>query len=602
MDLLVTISNAKMKCHKSEDGTEGYVSALGVIFDNDGQLKDTDQEFFTSETYYGQHGGDGMDATLNHRIPIKTKSDDANIVLAANAKRRFKNPVKAERNDFGIIGNHVLDLRDEYERWVFEQAEKGAFAWSTGTLTHMFDKKTTGEITDWPIGEWAYTPTPAQPLNPKVLPIKSLSEINPTEDQDAEAAEESGAEDDGRVDQSTIEIVETNQMDENKETVEEQEVNPLQEQMDDLSAKFANVVELLEKAAPLRDAGYIAPDDEGTKKEVKSLGDFAIAIARGNTKRLQEVYGSVKAHDSLTGESLGYAVPEGFVLDINKQINLNSGISSLVDPQPVGQPSGRMPIPDYSVVPTAGSGDSAEAAGVGTNVRAEGGAYDEETGKLEQLQWRVTDALSGYVKASKELSQYAPAIEGLLRRYIATAQGSKKEYFILRGNGAGEPLGILNWTGAIAITPDTDNTFAVADADEMLSRFLQVGSQPVWLIHPGIIPDIAGMERGTGAGTFQSDISQALSTTLHGYPIIRSQHLPQDDNSGCVILADLSMYTMFEFGTMYLDFSEHADFLNGNNVWRFGQLVDGKPSMTSAVTLADPQGSYTLSPFVYLND
>lgn len=371
----------------------------------------------------------------------------------------------------------------------------------------------------------------------------------------------------------------------------------LSAQMKALSERFEQLITVVENATPLRDAGYVAPDSESDATGVKSLGDFAVAVRRGNIKRLQTVYGATKAHDSRTGESLGYMIPEEFRLDLRRTINLTSGVASLVNPMPVSAPSGRMPIPDYSVTP--GTGESAEAGGVGVNARAEGGAYTEETGKLEQLRWMVTDALSGYVKASKELSQFAPAVEALLRRYIGTAQGSKLEYFILRGSGANEPLGILNWAGAIGITPDTNSVFAVADADEMLSRFLQTGARPVWIIHPGIIPDIAGMERGTGAGAFQSDIAQALSTTLHGFPIIRSQHLPLADASGCVILADLSMYTLFEYGGMYLDYSQHADFLNGNDVWRFGQLIDGKPEMTAAVTLP---GSYTVSPFVYFND
>jgi hypothetical protein len=177
-ELLINISTQAMKCWKSEDGATGHVKALGVMFDDNGEVKDTDLEYFASDTYYGARQGDGVDATLNHRMPIMTADEDANAELAKMAKMRFTYPVKAERVDLGIIGEHVLDLRNEYERWVYEQAEKGAFAWSTGTLSHMFDRKPDGKITDWPIGEWAYTPTPAQPLNPKVLPVKSLSKLN----------------------------------------------------------------------------------------------------------------------------------------------------------------------------------------------------------------------------------------------------------------------------------------------------------------------------------------------------------------------------------------------------------------------------------------
>jgi hypothetical protein len=196
-ELLINISTEGMKCWKSEDGATGHVKALGVLFDDAGHVKDTDQEYFASDTYYGARQGDGMDASLNHRIPIVTADENANAELAKMAKMRFTYPVKAERVDLGIIGEHVLDLRNEYERWVYEQAEKGAFAWSTGTMVHFFERKPDGKITDWPIGEWAYTPTPAQPLNPQVLPVKSLSKLNFNLETSGKGGEETAPDVDG---------------------------------------------------------------------------------------------------------------------------------------------------------------------------------------------------------------------------------------------------------------------------------------------------------------------------------------------------------------------------------------------------------------------
>jgi HK97 family phage major capsid protein len=497
-------------------------------------------------------------------------------------------------DDIGLFVEAELAKSEAYTAAVMELVQAGKVGFSSGTIGHLA-RRSGKSIKTWPIVEFSLTTTPAEPRTLGVERIKSLyPDLLPAEGgQETAAATQEGR----------IEIVKMERETMTEQLENDSAIEALETQLAAMSQQFGELVTLIESNAPLRDAGYVAPDSEGNDRAgVKSLGDFAIAIARGNTKRLASVYGATKAHNSQTGESLGYAIPEGFQDGLNKTINLNSGIAQLIDRQPVGQPSGRMPIPDFTTAPTAGSGDTAEAGGVGTNSRSEGGAYTEETGKIEQIRWQVFDALSGYVKTSKELVAYAPAVEALLRRYIATAMVSKTEFYVLRGNGVDQPLGILNWGGAIGITPDTNSVFAVADADEMLSRFLQGGTQPVWLIHPSIIPDIAGMERGTGAGTFQANIAQSLATTLHGFPIVRSQHLPQANSSGCVILADLSMWTMFEYGGMYLDFSEHADFLNGNLVWRFGQLIDGKPMLPGAVTLADPQGSYTLSPFVYFND
>lgn len=639
----ISISPSKLKTWKNEEGTLGYVEAVGVLF-TDPDNPDLDNEYFNAKTDFGPAGGNGVAATLNHRQPIYTADNGANEVLRTVARSKFTHPIKAEVSDLGLVGSHVLDLADDFENWVFEHAEKGAFRWSTGTSDHMMhrqpaEKNAKGEyathIDEWHIIEWAYTPTPAEPNLPKISPVKSLQNLNldirSTPDLSQEAASKTAGDSDGDDSgstgepagqtitvtrtQPTIKILDSESTREDQPMSDEQnevtrdDLDQLMKLAGENSKAIQTVVAQLQDSGPLKDAGYIAPDSETDHPESKSLGDFLIAVSSGNHKRLNTVYGShyndgksVKGHTSNDGQSLGYLIPEEQRAPIERMISLNSGILGLVADFPVGSPSGSMPFDDFSTAPAAGTGETAESSGIGTNRRDEASAYTEETGKVNQLRWNVSDHASGYVKASRELRRFSAVIERFLMRKISISVGAKREYAILRGSGAGEPLGVLNWTGSLGITPDSDNTFAVADADEMLSRFLQVGGSPVWVIHPGIIPDISAMERGTGAGTFQSDISQALATTLHGFPIVRSQHLPQDDNSGCVLLADFSAYADFQYGGMYVDFSEHADFLNGNDVWRFGELNDGKPSLDGAVTLADPQGSYTMSPFVYLND
>lgn len=168
-----------VKCWKSDDGQLGYVEALGARF-FDGANLDTDKQYFDAETDFGQRAGDGVDATLNHRIPIKTKNATANARLRDMARMKFTHPVKAEKTDLGLVAKHVLDLANEYEAFVFDLAQKGAFRWSPGSAPHMvnFQKSGNGQrIEAWPIIEWAYTPTPADPHLPSILPIKSLKDL-----------------------------------------------------------------------------------------------------------------------------------------------------------------------------------------------------------------------------------------------------------------------------------------------------------------------------------------------------------------------------------------------------------------------------------------
>lgn len=589
----------------------GAVKALGdgrvggyLVRFGDANTTDLEGEYFsvktdfgrasTSDVYY-QHG---LDAKLGQRVlgDGTLKADDVGVWIEAQ-----------------------LELRDEYEKAIYELVERGKMGWSSGTAPNLVSREPDGKaahITRWPLGlDASITPTPAEPRN-AALPLKSfIISMTDSAPQEPEAAPEVRTDGDGGdVDappddavipiQSQVEVV----MTDNENTNTEQDAPPApaldsgQQQLAALSAQVKALTEYMENHPRISRSGGFTVDGGTADRNIKTLGDFFVAVMRGDQKRLREVYGATKAQTEGSGAAGGFLIPEEFRPLLQNALNLNTGIPSLVQTIPVQAPSGRVPALDYTIVPTAGSGESAEAAGVGTNIRAEGGAYQEESANFEMIQFTVSDAVSGYVRVSRELSEDYAAIEAILTQRIAIAIGAKMERNILRGSGVGEPLGILNWGGLVTVDEATDNTFVVGDADNMLARFKGVMGQPVWVIHPSIITSIAAFERGTGGAVFQTNISGALSQSLHGYPIIMSQHLPQVGTDGYAILADFSSYGLFARGGIYVDYSEHADFMNGNNTWRFGQRVDGKPLMTGNITLAGPGNAYTVSPFVAIGN
>src|SRR5690606_12729556 len=140
------------------------------------------------------------------------------------------------------------------------------------------------------------------------------------------------------------------------------------------------------------------------------------------------------------------------------------------------------------------------------------------------------------------------AIEALLKGLFGIAIGAKNERNILRGSGVGEPLGILNSNAIVNVTPAIDGKFSWQDVATMQSRYLGAGGTPAWILHPSVWPDILTMELGTAGGnTYVANMASAngQASPLLGYPTINSEHSPQANNSGDVILADLSAYLWF---------------------------------------------------------
>lgn len=580
----------------------GYLVVFG-----DETKTDLVGDFFTSETDFDVDDWDTAKCSVyfNHGLdPV------------IGRKKLCTGTLK--KTEAGVWLEGILNERDEYEKAIYDGLIVPRKAgMSSGTLPHLVERAPVGKafhIKRWSLGgDGSITHIPAEPRT-SVMPLKSLTfvpleNVNSTPPVDPEVTPEAETQGDTAVkggrDSSTAVSITVTEGDMPENAAErldsvESAIKQMAETQQKLSENVEKALKFAEDSPALRNAGYYSEDGGEADKNIKTAVDMLLSIKRGDVTRCVKHYG-LKAQVEDTGNVGGYYVPETTLTGLMPNITLVSGIGNMVRRIPVPTPAGKSPIRDYSVSVTANTGQTASASGIKSQARAEQGAYQEETMTFELLEWHVRDYASGYVKMSKELTNDAPMVQSMLEEAIREDVANKEEWAILRGDGVGKPLGVLNWAGIIEVEEDTDNTFAVADSDEMVSRLLQSsGGNFGWVHHPGTYTDIAAFQRGTGGISLQTNISGALSTVLHGYPRFNSQHLPAQGTTGYVILGDWSRYFLFELGGLYIEFSRDADFLNGNNVWRFGKRQDGKPAMTSAITLAD--GSFTVSPFVVLKN
>ncbi len=585
---------AKMKAMKTQGSATAVaygqeVKALGngkiggylVLFSTDA-APDLTGDFFTRETDFGPHKSSialyqhGMDETLGRRVldPAATM----------------------EVKDAGVWIEAQLALRDEYEQALYKLAEKGKLGWSSGTAAHLVERERVGKaykITRWPLGlDASLTPTPAEPRT-QATPLKALMTevVNPCAGVGP-----------------NISITEEKAMPENVQPAPDAnagKMDALEAQMKDLSTAVNSILGYIQDAPAIRKAGYVTMDGGKGDANVKSFGDYLLAVARNDVQRLATVYKSVEMKDLTegTGNQGGYLVPTEYSDTLLQVSATDSQIVSRVRRIPVRVESGFFPSLDQYTAPTAGAGNSALASGVTAANTAEGGTLTETQATFKQLAWRV-HKVGGFTEVSNELINDSPqSIEALLTALFRVAIAARNERNILRGTGVGEPLGILNAPCTVGVTTNTNDVFKYVDALGMLARFKSVGGAPVWIIHPSVWPDIGQFEVSTGSGaTFIANMRDGFPTqNLLGYPIIVSEHMPQA-NGDDVILADLSAYLLFDREALTVAFSEHAAFTADKGTWRFTQRMDGMPWLTAPITLADPTGSYTVSTFVYHDD
>jgi phage head maturation protease len=128
-------------------------------------------DFFTPDTDFDLYEGKRLPVLYDHG-------------LDETLKRRKLGRASAKADDVGVWVEAQLELRDEYEKSVYELARQGKLGWSSGSASHLTERKSVGgakQIVEWPIVEASLTPRPCEP-RAECMPLKSYVESNhPTE-------------------------------------------------------------------------------------------------------------------------------------------------------------------------------------------------------------------------------------------------------------------------------------------------------------------------------------------------------------------------------------------------------------------------------------
>jgi HK97 family phage major capsid protein len=599
---------------------DGRIGGHLVLF-GDASKTDLVGDFFTTDTDFD------IDASAQATVYYQHGQDPV-------LKFRKLGKATLKKDEFGIWAETQLSMRDEYEQFIYGMAESGKMGWSSGVPAHLVEREQVGKayrIKHWPLGSDAsLTPTPAEPRI-QAIPLKSLPISNLEPNRKPEPEAENGQPlADGATPEGTPEAVNVaeaviaapvieivSQSTDNKEgeqmpeNIQEQTPAPdapvTQGEFKALNDNMNRIMQALEKLPTSQNPGVISEVGGAADKNVKSLADFVLTAQRGDMSRMKSVYpDSYKALQEDQGATGGYLIPSNFSAELVQAQTAISPLIALCRRFPVAQPSGSWPVLDVFAAPTAGAGNTALAAGLISSTIAEGGSYTDRSISFEQINWRVTKV--GYIiKVSDEMMADAPALDALLRMVITTHLSQKKERHILRGNGVGQPLGILNAPALINVTPGTNSSFTWIDVTTMLSRFRPSGdaSRVRWAMSRSLLPDLGNLQVASGsAATWVQNIGtdNPDMLPLMRYGIYFSEHLPLADSSGDALLVDFGAYGLWERGEIRIGFSEHAGYTTGEIVWRFDERYDGQPLARAAITQADPGGTFTTSPFVNHND
>ncbi len=219
--------------------------------------------------------------------------------------------------------------------------------------------------------------------------------------------------------------------------------------------------------------------------------------------------------------------------------------------------------------------------------------------------------IAGLYYATDELLQDAQALATVANEGFAEALDVELERVILRGTGAGQPLGILNSPSLISVAQETYQGAGSLVYENLIKMYAQLWSRSLpnaaWFISQSCIPELMMMTTSTSptsgyAGTPvwlpNNGIANAPYGTILGLPVYPIENCSAVGTVGDILLLDLSQYLLVDKGGVQTASSIHVNFIYDETCFRIVYRCDGQPAWNTTLTPKD--NSSAVSPFVAL--
>lgn len=540
----------------------GYLTRYGTPKD-----VDLEGDFFSIHTDFGIIDGATLPVYYQHGFDGTMK-----------ARKLGHGTIKFD--DVGLWLEAQLEMRDEYEKAIYELAEAGKLGWSSGAAGHLVERESVGKsnhIKSWPIAEASLTPCPAEPRNTAV-PVKSLFiDLDGAADADDEA----------------LPVEEFN--------MDEETIAAMVAQAAEAAADKA--VKAYAETMPKVTAGY----------DVSVVEDEADKALKGNPFKKGEFFKAIKdaalsPHSidkrllPLKATGLGEAVPSegGFLVTqdiasgiMEKMWGVGS-ILSLINPLNV---SGNGLV--INTVDESSRADGSRMGGVRGYWLAEAADKTASKPKFSQVDLKL-QKVAALCYATDELLEDSTALEGWINSNVPNELRFQVESAIVKGNGVGKPLGMLSAPALVSATRTDASEVDSLDVTRMWAARYPGVNDYVWLINSSVTVQLYNMSIGNFPVFLpQGSIAGSMYGQLMGRPVIENEYSPYLGTLGDIMLVSPSQYAFAQkSGGVQAASSIHVAFVSDETAFRFVYRCAGSPAWSSSVTAYD--GTATISPFVAL--
>ena len=241
------------------------------------------------------------------------------------------------------------------------------------------------------------------------------------------------------------------------------------------------------------------PEDEEKRNKFSSFGEQLIAVYRAvcpGGKVDPRLSARVASGANETNPSDGgFLVQQDFVKDLLKRTYDTGILASKVKKIPVTGSSNGIKI---RAVDEESRANGSRWGGVQTFWEGEADQIGDSKPKFRIMELSLKK-LTGLCYATDELLEDAAALEAVLREAFAEEFAFKIDDAILSGNGAGQPLGILNSTSLVKVEKERDQT-EILKVENIVKMWNRIWSKSranaVWYINQEIEPYLYTLKIG----------------------------------------------------------------------------------------------------------
>jgi len=377
-----------------------------------------------------------------------------------------------------------------------------------------------------------------------------------------------------------------------------------QEEIDEKHNKLeARLTAAIEKNSQPKGAST-EPDDYAGYGE-DGMPDFladVVASSRTGTRpaerlvNLQKRQLEVRRLDTLSGSDGGWLMPEKWNLNIMRLPDTGDYLKRLCRMIPAGSP----PNAEIKMLSLDQTGSKGIHGGVAVYSAKEAADVTvTSTPKMKFVSLKP-EKIGAYWQVTDELRANAEAMAGVMGSLVQGAIAAFEDDKIQTGTGAGEYLGFDGCDAEISVSRATSNEINYVDLVNMLARILTRGNY-VWLCQRvGILPQLMTMTNGAGQLIWSDNARDGIpAPRLAGVPIFFNEISPALGSAGDLRLVNLDYYLIKPgMGAAIKSDNTYGNFLSGIETLKVTYYSDGKPWLTSPLTLRD--GTNTVSPFVSL--